>query len=78
MKHAFAIAVDLDETLAATYRSIFELGQKKHGWDLSFEQIVEYDWWNIPGLGITRAQAFSLFDDYYTMNPTDATIPPVP
>ena len=78
MKNTFTIAVDLDETLAGTYGKIFEFGQKKHDWNITFDQVIEHDWWNIPGLGITRAQAFSLFDDYYAMDPTDATIPPVP
>lgn len=78
MKNTFAIAVDLDETLAGTFGKIFEFGREKHDWKIPFEQVIEHDWWNVPGLGISKIQAFSLFDDYCTMDPTDATIPQIP
>jgi hypothetical protein len=78
MKKTFTIAVDLDETLAGTFRKIFEFGQKKHSWTLSFEEaIIVHDWWENPHLGITRAQAHALFDEYFSLDPIDATIPQV-
>jgi hypothetical protein len=78
MQNTFAIAIDLDETLAGTFRKIFEYGSTKHGWALPFEEaVVVHDWWDVPELKLSREQAFSLFDEYFLADPTDATIPQI-
>lgn len=78
MESTFAIAIDLDETLAGTFRKVFEYGSTKHGWTLPFEEaVVEHDWWGSPELGLTREQAFALFDEYFLADPTETTIPQI-
>lgn len=76
MQNTFTVAIDLDETLAATFEKIFNFGSEKYGWDIPFhEAVTRHDWWKIPGLGITEAGAHELFNEYCDTDPDDSFIP---
>jgi len=78
MQHSFTIAIDLDETLAGTFRKIFEYGTKKQGWTVPFEEaVIQHDWWKIPSLQLDEITAYQLFDEYFLSDPNDSFIPPI-
>lgn len=69
------IGIDIDETLATTFETIFNSAKDQYGWTVWYHETVRFhDWWNIPELGITKEQAFKIFDDYFQNNPEDRTI----
>lgn len=70
----FLIALDLDETLAATFHAVFEYGKAKYNWNVSHEDITIHDWWTLPELGITQEQWYALFDEYFERDLGDHSI----
>ena len=56
------IAVDIDEVLSETLKSMFKKNNSQLNWKhINWEDITQYDLWNIEKFWITKKQAIFMF-----------------
>ena len=71
------IAIDLDQTLFATFESAWKYFQTTQGWSISAIEAMSMrnGWWKYPSINISQQQAFQMFDSFITSSYADEITP---